>query len=418
MEAEIVLREQGPPREANLTPAEVVLLRREMTDRLDIWPTGEVGRYLLKARSHVGFVALPSGRFIVIEPKVRIDTLFALLAAVYDPARSVFREEPQAYTSVAGLFEFVVRFFVAHVEDLIARGVLHGYRQISEDLVALRGRLLVTETLRGHPGLKDRHWCAYSHFAADVIENRILRWTSRCLAGLRYQEAGLATRLRRIEMALAAVALDPEARRLSESIDYHRLNEHYRPALILARLLLDHLSFSGMAGGNPFVAFLVDMDWLFERYLGVVLKRAAGAWDVQVVEQEHHTLDHAGQFSVRPDVVLYRQGRPQLVVDAKYKLDGAHGDLYQMLAYCHAVGLSKGILVYPASEAAPSGELAIRGPGDALIRYLTLDLSGGPDRLEVHAQELCNRVEGWLDASPEASVTGVHDGTHLAGVTN
>lgn len=204
-------------------------------------------------------------------------------------------------------------------------------------------------------------------------------------------------------MALSAVALEPEARRLSEDIAFHRLNEHYRPALILARLLLDQLSFSGTAGSNPFVAFLVDMDWLFERYLGVVLKRAAGAWGVQVVEQEYYALDHTGRLSVRPDIVLYRQGRPQLVVDAKYKLDEARGDLYQMLAYCHAVGLNKGILVYPAGETAPAGALAIRGPGDALIGYLGLDLSGGIERLEVHAQELCDAVRVWFDASADAS---------------
>lgn len=397
MDAPIVLREHGPAQEVDLTPAEVFLLRRTLTDTLDIWPTGESGRYSLKARSHVGFVAFPSGRFIVIEPKVRIDTLFALLAAVYDPARNVFGDQSQAYTSVAGLFEFVVRFFVEHVEDLVARGVLHGYRQISEDLVALRGRLLVTETLRNRPGLKDRHWCAYSRFTADVPENRILRWTSRCLAGLRYQELGLASRLRRLEMALSAVVLDPEARRLSESIEFHRLNEHYRPALVLARLLLDHLSFSGTAGGNPFVTFLIDMDWLFERYLGIVLKRAAAAWDVQVVEQEHHTLDRGCQVTVRPDVVLYRHSQPQLVVDAKYKLHEAHGDLYQMLAYCHAVGLSRGILVYPASEDAPAGEFTIRGPGDAQIGYLALDLSGGPMQLAGHAKELSDRVGVWFE---------------------
>lgn len=400
MEMEIILREQGPPQEVNLTPAEVFWLRRALADRLDIWPTGESGRYLLKARSHVGFVVLPGGRFLVIKPKVPIDALFALLAAVYDPAHNIFQEKPQAYTSVAGLFEFVVRYFVACVEDLVAQGVLHGYRQTAEDLVALRGRLLVTETLRNRPGLNDRHRCAYSRFTADVAENRVLRWTSRCLAALRYQEASLATRLRRIEMALAAVTLDPDARRLSERIEFHRLNEHYRPAMILARLLLDHLSFSGTAGDSPFVAFLVDMDWLFERYLGAVLKQFAGAWDVQVVEQERHTLDHAGQFSVRPDVVLYRCGQPQLVLDAKYKLDEAHGDVYQMLAYCHAVGISKGILVYPASEAAPVGELSIRGPGDALIRYLALDLRGGPEHLEAQAKELCRKVEGWLAATP------------------
>jgi 5-methylcytosine-specific restriction enzyme subunit McrC len=204
-------------------------------------------------------------------------------------------------------------------------------------------------------------------------------------------------------MALSAVALEPEARRLSEDIAFHRLNEHYRPALILARLLLDQLSFSGTAGSNPFVAFLVDMDWLFERYLGVVLKRAAGAWGVQVVEQEHCALDHAGRLSVRPDIVLYRRDRPQLVVNAKYKLAEACGDVYQMLAYCHAVGLNKGILVYPAGETMPAGALAIRGPGDALIGYLALDLGGGIERLEAHAKQLWDAVRAWFDASADAS---------------
>ncbi len=400
----LLLQEQGPPREVGLEPADVVLLRRELSSRLDVWPTGDQNRYLLKAHSHVGFVALPSGRSIVIEPKARIDTLFALLAAVYDPARRVFAEDPQGYTSIAGLFEFVVRFFVRHVEDLIARGLLHGYRQHREDVVAVRGRLLMAETLRAHPGLHDRHWCAYSHFTADVPENRILRWTSHCLAGLQFQEAGLTGRLRRLHMGLAAAELDPQVQDSYGEIDFHRLNEHYRPALMLARLLLDHLSFSGTAGERPFIAFLVDMDWLFERYLGAVLKQAGPEWGVQVVEQEHHLLDHARQVSVRPDVVLYRQVEPLVVLDAKYKLDETRGDLYQMLAYCHALGLAKAILVHPASESAPSGTVAIRGPGNATIRYLALDLSGTPEQLVAQARSLCEQVATWL----ELELAGTH----------
>jgi 5-methylcytosine-specific restriction endonuclease McrBC regulatory subunit McrC len=40
------------------------------------------------------------------------------------------------------------------------------------------------------------------------------------------------------------------------------------------------------------------------------------------------------------DVVLYQRDNPLMVVDAKYKLDARQGDLYQVVAYCHAPGLT------------------------------------------------------------------------------
>jgi hypothetical protein len=104
------------------------LIQRKLADVLPLSSTADPGRYVLKASSHVGVVHLPSGRTVVIEPKVRIDTLFALLSAVYDPAKEILRDEPYPHTSVAALFEFVVAIFVRHVEDLIARGLLRSYQ--------------------------------------------------------------------------------------------------------------------------------------------------------------------------------------------------------------------------------------------------------------------------------------------------
>jgi 5-methylcytosine-specific restriction enzyme subunit McrC len=396
MNDEIRLREHEK-QTVTLAPDEVTFIRRELSSSVTIWPTYELGRYEVRTRSHVGFVILPGGRTLVIEPKVTIETLFALLAAVYDPDREFLREDPQAYTDVTALFEFVVRIFVIQVEDLIARGVLRGYRPIVDDLVAVRGRLLMAETLHRRPVLRDRHTCGYSHFTPDVDENRILRWAAFCLQPYRYREAGLAARLRRTDGALSRVMLDPEARRLFERLSFHRLNDPYRPALALARLLLDHLTFSGSAGEEPFLAYLVDMNVLFERYVGVVLRRAARAWDVQVLEQRPRYLDVGRQVQVKPDVILTHQDVPLLVVDAKYKLEAAQGDIYQMLAYCHALGLQEAVLVHPAHEEAPGGVMAIRGPGDVQVRYLTLDLRGGPADLDRQGFDFVRLVESLLD---------------------
>jgi 5-methylcytosine-specific restriction enzyme subunit McrC len=381
----------------SLSAAQLTALRQTLSGKIKVWPTDEPGRYVLQAGSHVGFLALPGDRALIIEPKVTIETLFALLAAVYDPGREVFRDEPQDYTTVEALFEFVVRVFVRHVEDLVARGILRGYRSIVDDPAAVRGRLLFSETLHRRPVLRDRHWCAHSHFTPDVLENRILRWASFCLQPCRYQETNLPGRLRRISLALSDAALDPEARQLFERLAFHRLNDPYRPALALARLLLDHLTFSGTSGGEPFLAYLVDMNWLFERYVGAVLKRAARGWGIEVIEQDAHYLDTQRQVTVKPDVMLSHRGIPLLVIDAKYKLADDQGDIYQLLAYCHALGIREGVLVHPAHDQAPSGTLIIRGPGDVRLRYLVLDLHGGLVALERQGQRLAEQVAEMLD---------------------
>jgi 5-methylcytosine-specific restriction enzyme subunit McrC len=396
MAESIALREHQKSREVFLSGQELVALRQLSSDAIDLCPGSEPGGYVLKASSYVGIVVLPGGRSVVVEPKFPIETIFGLLAEVYDPDKKVFTEDPHAFTTVDALFEFMVRIFVVHVEDLAARGILHGYRVMTEDLAIVRGRILFSETLRRRPALRERHWCSYSHFTPDVVENRILRWTMLCLQPYPYGEAALSGRLHRASLALSGVELDPHARELFDRLSFHRLNDAYRPALDLARLLLDHLAFSGMVGEEPFLAYLIDMNWLFERYMGAVLRKAAARWGVRVAEQDSHRFDLAGRFRVRPDVVLYERDSPLLIIDAKYKPTEALGDLYEMLAYCHAVELGEAVLVHPASEEAPAGMVTARGPGSLSVHYLSLDLTGGPERLEAQAEAFTQQIEQML----------------------
>jgi 5-methylcytosine-specific restriction enzyme subunit McrC len=403
--ASLIRLREHEARTVALAPAELAALQRDLAHALAIAPGDAPGRYRLRAGSVAGCVALPGGRVLVIEPKVGVDTLFALLAAVYDPGRALFRNEPLRYTTVAALFEFVVAIWAAQIEDVIARGVQRGYRTLVAEGEFVRGRLLLAETLRRRPGRPERHWSAYRELGADVPENRILRWTALALLGYPYRSARLAARLARIARVLGAAgaAADPAAPAELARLPFHRLNERYRPALALARLLLDGLTFSGapaaVRGGEPFLAYLVDMNWLFERYAGVVLRAGLAGSGLAVREQERHPLDAARRLSVRPDVILYRQARPVLVLDAKYRLTADEGDLYQLVAYCHVLGLRRGGLLYPAGERAPAGEVTVRGLDVVRVRYFALDLAGGPEELAVAAVGLAGAVADWAAPS-------------------
>jgi 5-methylcytosine-specific restriction enzyme subunit McrC len=93
------------------------------------------------------------------------------------------------------------------------------------------------------------------------------------------------------------------------------------------------------------------MNHLFERFVTVQLKRhLVGRLDV--VDQEQTHLDIGRKIPVRPDLVFYRRREPVLVADIKYKIVddglGRNTDYHQLLAYCAALGLREGVLIYAA----------------------------------------------------------------------
>lgn len=387
MSDEIRLREHSTV-QVSLSLTQVAFLRTGMREQVQIFSLGEVGRYELKSGSHVGFALLPEGGKLVIEPKTQIDTLFALLARVYDPHREIFRDEPQTYSDVQELFEFVVRVFVTHVEELIARGIVRGYRSVRENARVIRGKLLLADTLRHRPGLFDEHVCRFSEFTADIPENQILRATVMALLPYPYREQNLTARLRRIVLALGDAPYEGDVFQLFQRLTFHRLNEPYRPALALARLVLERLTLSGSVGNEAFVAYWIDMNWLFEAYVTAVIQDMARQWGLILRAQETHMLDTGRRVETRPDMILYAPHAPRLVLDAKYKLAAQQQDIYQAVAYCHSLQVAHAALVHPANEQAPSGTITLKGQPAWRISYLSLDLSGNPTQLKAHTHAL------------------------------
>lgn len=378
--------------EYKLSQEQVAAIQKSFKDEIRLTPTLNKDHYILRSGSDVGFLQLPGDLTLIIEPKIPIDTIFFLLTFVYDPTKDIFRQEEQRYTTTEGLFEYVVEVFTHQVEDLVARGILRHYQARRDDLLAIRGKLQIMETLRRRPVIRDRHWCSFSHFTPDVSENIILRSTVHILKFHAYRAADLPSRLRRLERALAEVAFGLEPLGLFDQLEFHRLNEHYRPTLSLARLLLEHITFSGAEGQRAFLSFLIDMDWLFEKVIEAFLKRWRPVRGLQTIGQKKYPLDKAKYVKVKPDITLFKGRTPVFVLDAKYKLDPDQTDIYQILAYCHALGIQEAALVYPVSEKVPVGRLSIREPGNVCIHYVPIDLSGSPEEIEVKGKEFSERI--------------------------
>lgn len=259
--------------DCHLLPEEVAILRQEFTDKVDLTPTTEKDIYILKAKQYVGFIVLPTGKRIEIKPKVSTGVIFEMLSKAHDLAN--FLPERVKYGTVDDLFEFFIEYFVSSVEDIVARGILRNFKRETDELLMIRGKILLTETLRSHPGVQDRHHCSFPEHTADIDENRILKLTCLLLQPYQFKNPNINDRVRRLIRAFAEVDMVFNIDNAFNKVVYHRLNEHYRPVLLIAEMILAHLSPSGSIGPKKFRAYLVDMNKLFEKYIETILTEAA-----------------------------------------------------------------------------------------------------------------------------------------------
>src|SRR5665648_1023771 len=116
---------------------------------------------------------------------------------------------------------------------------------------------------------------------------------------------------------------------------------------------------------------------------------------VVTLGQDPWFLDADSRVRMKPDLVRYRAiGSPRAVIDAKYKRERPAGypdaDIYQMLAYCTALDLTDGHLVY--AQGNDTAQSARVGHGGPTIHAHGLDLSASPRDLMRQVARLAERV--------------------------
>lgn len=169
------------------------------------------------------------------------------------------------------------------------------------------------------------------------------------------------------------------------------MNARYQHALRLAELVLRGASVEHRPGDVAVSGFLFDMAKVFEDFVTIALREALAAKGGHCVLQAGHHLDERGTIRVIPDLVRYADdGTPLAVADAKYKAEKPEGfpdaDLYQMLAYCTALDLPEGHLVYAKGNAPRLRHARIT------IHQHTLELDQPPAGLLAEVRGLAERL--------------------------
>lgn len=348
--APIVLREYETAKDVFLTAEEREILYRRFSGYLQLGRDWETGAYLLSATHYVGVIQIGDLR-IRIEPKCPAANFFYMLT--YANRLKVDWNEETHLTSIEEILELVVEKFVTQVEQLIRRGLYRTYREEEDQRPYLRGRLNISEQVRRDTIAANGFSQRFHEYTPDVLVNRIIAWTLLVIARLPWRNPLLHRRIRRAEQWVVEVTPMPVHDSDFDRVLYTRLNEGYRKPHALARLLLRLWSIEGTEGRHHFRGWLLDMNQLFEGYVGAYLQehiaRFPGAEGCRVKRQGTLYVDSQGEEAVSPDIQILRGNMAIAVLDTKHKvLEGKpnESDRRQLLEYANHLGLRHGYLLY------------------------------------------------------------------------
>ena len=360
-------------------------------------PTDDQHTWTLRPSSYIGAVRA-GGLSIIVRPKILIDRVMFLVAYALNPKE--WRQYSFDLHPSPDVLESIIPAFTYHTHQAIRRGLLQGYRREEEALHTVRGRIRFNEQVKRRFDIPLPIEVAYNEFTQDIEENRLLKTALHRLAHLPARSEQVRRSVLALRPAFNTVALGMY-RRGAPEVQYTRLNAHYRPAVELARLIIDNSSLELFHGDVSGASFLLDMNKVFEEFLYVALREALGLPESQWRQGAGLTLDEGHLIRMNPDLSWWPSGpakngsRPIFVGDAKYKKiepkGFEHADIYQMLAYCTAARLPSGLLVYASGEGEP-GVYKINHAGKT-IEVAWLDLKGTPEAILDAVHRLAHRVE-------------------------
>jgi 5-methylcytosine-specific restriction enzyme subunit McrC len=302
------------------------------------------GAYELRAGSTVGTAVLPDLR-LLIRPKVGLRNVFFLLT--YGAGLTRWREEAFPYEEDE-FFDAVAWLVDAEVGRAARYGLLRDYREVEEELATVRGRIDIGRQIRLRQSQPIPLHCRYQEYGEDMELNRVVKAAVRRLLRIPGLDRELANRLRHHHRLFEEVADVDYAPSEVPGLSFNRLNEPWRTAAVLSQLLLRADSVRDATGSVEGASFTVDMNKLFERFVERVVDEEARrrGWEAAPQRMRHLT----DSVTMRPDLMVRRGGVDCSVGDAKYKrleiADWPHADLYQLLAYCVALGMPRGLLIY------------------------------------------------------------------------
>ena len=329
---------------------------------------------------------------------ILIKNIYYMLSYVFRNLKSISNSKISAeeFDNIHDLF---AKILYLGISGQIKRGLYKEYENKHEELVALRGKINLTESLANRCFLKKKLVCEYDEYSENTYFNQILK--STCILLIKKGEIKQDNKknLQRIMLYFANVDELNLKQIKWHQIEYHRNNSTYKILLNICYLVVNGLLQTTENGEIILNDFLDDqqMHKIYEKFIleyyrakhnYLSPKSSFIKWDVED--------DNGIEFlpNMHSDITLtqedYDKQQKCLIIDAKFyshsmqkrfnKESFISGNMYQIFTYVknkeaeENIKSVKGILLYAKTEEqlVPDHDYVIAGNG---ISIKTLDLN-------------------------------------------
>lgn len=310
----------------------------------------------LQAQNYIGVIHTKSNYTLEILPKtLNFDkkdnqdniknakyTFIKLLHILYKLPNEVLNNKATLDTySSTNIFEIFIKLFLDQVGVIINNGIKLDYVQKEDNANFLKGKLLHHQNIKYNSINKHKFYIQYDEYNPNRPENRLIKVTLLLL--LKY--SNYYNNLRLIRLYIEHMYMIEPSQNINHDlklINFERIGrgmEHYRYALIWARVFLKKETFSHFSNNTISFAILYPMEKLFESFVGWWLKKSLKKQnlDYTIKQQSNDFIENL--LVCKPDFIIKDSEKNTIsIADAKWKIlndenDISISDMYQLFAY-------------------------------------------------------------------------------------
>lgn len=331
----------------------------------------------LVAGGFIGLIPINDNLAIDIKSKFPISNLTHIVAIAEDNFNTLSffsRKYKESNDFKPIILEFMAECLSNELQSLDSEGMLKSYLLKTEDTTKIRGKLNINSSIKSlwSHGNFNKASVSYHEFTPDNIFNRLIKLTLKyCideLLKINSKKASLKNQLIQYYSTFESVSLVPRSNVLDEVLSFIKadkiptLRNYYVNICEICRLILNQQGISfkelGDEDDQNLSSFTLDMALIFEKYLLKSIRN-----NRHLLLDETLILDgnkegrkplynqpSAASSDAKPDIILKKNDKYQLIIDAKYKAKTKEIDRYQIITHALSYNAKIAILVLPKNE--------------------------------------------------------------------
>lgn len=261
------------------------------------------------------------------------------------------------------LLDILAKVFSKKILNELQKGLYREYVSKEEALSMIKGKILISKSIKENTINKNKMNCKYDEFTEDNLFNAILKRAINVIL-FSIKNNDVKKELNIINNIFNDISDIYIPNNIILNYKLNRMNNRFLECFTLAKLILLNSSMDKSLGKENGFSILFEMNYLYEEYIGVLLKEAFNDTNISINTQEKsryllwNTLKERNEIALKPDIVIYKDNKPKVIIDTKWKSSSinnreiySQSDIYQMYAYITTyTECEECILLYPKFE--------------------------------------------------------------------